>query len=90
MKVTADFVLRQIADEYLLIPVGQAALQISGMISLTESGYLLYQHLQSGCSREDLIELLLGSYDVTPQQASADVDAFLEKLRKLQILEESM
>ena len=51
MKVSNEFVLRQVADEFLLIPVGSAALRISGMISLTESGYLLYQQLQSGCDR---------------------------------------
>lgn len=88
MKVSNDFVLRQVADEYLLIPVGAAALRISGMISLTESGYLLYQHLQSGCDREKLIRVLLETYEVDAAEASGDVDAFLDKMRKLRILED--
>lgn len=88
MKVSNEFILRQVADEFLLIPVGSAALRISGMISLTESGYLLYQQLQSGCSREDLIRILLETYEVEQAEAAADVDAFLDKMRKLRILEE--
>lgn len=88
MKVSDEFVLRQVADEFLLIPVGSAALRISGMISLTESGYLLYQQLQGGCSRDQLIRVLLDTYEVEAAEAAADVDAFLEKMRKLRILED--
>lgn len=88
MKVSDEFVLRQVADEFLLIPVGAAALRISGMISLTESGYLLYQQLQSGCDRDQLIRVLLETYDVEAAEAAADVDAFLDKMRKLRILED--
>ena len=88
MKVSNEFVLRQVADEFLLIPVGSAALRISGMISLTESGYLLYQQLQSGCDRDRLIQVLLETYDVEAAEAAADVDVFLNKMRKLLILED--
>lgn len=88
MRVSDEFVLRQVVDEYLLIPVGAAALRISGMISLTESGYLLYQQLQSGCDRDKLIQVLLETYEVDAAEAAADVDAFLDKMRKLRILED--
>ena len=63
-------------------------MRISGMISLTESGYLLYQQLQSGCDRDQLIRVLLETYDVEAAEAAADVDAFLDKMRKLRILED--
>lgn len=88
MRVSNEFVLRQVADEYLLIPVGQAALRISGMISLTESGFLLYQKLANGCSREDLVQAILEEYEVDEQEAQRDVAAFLNKMRVLQMLEE--
>ena len=88
MKVSNEFVLRQVADEYLLIPVGEAALRISGMISLTESGCLLLRMLTEGTDRETLIQALLAEYEVEDAEARQDVDAFLDKLRKLQMLEE--
>lgn len=90
MKVSNEFVLRQVADEYLLIPVGEAALRISGMISLTESGCLLYRKLSVGCGPEDLIRALLAEYEVEEAEARRDVEAFLAKMRKLQMLEEEM
>ena len=88
MKAKEDFILRQIAEEYLLIPVGEAALRMNGLLGLSESGYLLFQRLQSDCTREDLVQVLLGEYDVSPETAALDVDAFLNTMRRLDMLEE--
>lgn len=88
MNVSNDFILRSIAGENLLIPVGEAALEVKGLIALSESGLLLYQQLKKGCSREELISCLLSEYDVSPSEAEADTDAFLEQLRRLNMLVE--
>lgn len=88
MKVGNDYIFRQVAEEYLLIPVGEAALKVKGLIGLSESGSLLYQKLQSGCTREDLITALLAEYDVSAEVAAADVDAFLNQMRRLGMLME--
>lgn len=88
MKISPNYIFRQIADEYILIPVGEAALTVKGMISLSESGYLLYQKLQSSCTRENLIDALRAEYDVDLATAGQDVDAFLYKMRALNMLEE--
>ena len=87
MKVKANFILRKIADEHLLIPTGEAALTTKGLIAMSESGCLLYQKLQTGCSREDLITALCSEYEVSEAVAGADVDAFLDQMRQLNMLE---
>ena len=87
MKVKDNFILRRIAGESLLIPAGEAALSVKGLIALSESGCLLYERLRRECSRQDLIDLLTGEYEVTEQTVGADVDAFLEKMRLLDMLE---
>lgn len=50
MKVTKDILYREIAGEHILIPVGQTALKVQGMMTLTESGKLLFDLLQKGSS----------------------------------------
>lgn len=86
MKVKANYILRNIADEYLLIPTGEAALTTRGLIAVSESGCLLYRKLQSDCTRAELIAALTGEYDVTEAVAGADVDAFLDQMRQLDML----
>lgn len=88
MKVKKDYILREVAGEYLLIPVGEAALKTKGLISLSESGYLLYEQLQQDCEKQDLVQRMLQEYEVTEDQASADIEAFLEQMRSIDMLEE--
>lgn len=89
MKVKANYILRNIADEYLLIPTGKAALTTRGLIAVSESGCLLYQKLQDDRTREELIAALTAEYDVTEAVAGADVDAFLGQMRQLDMLLEN-
>ena len=86
MKVSDQFILRKIADEQLLIPVGEAAIRVRGLIALSESGGLLFEKLSSGCTREELIGALTAEYEVSEAVAAADTDAFLDQMRQLEIL----
>ena len=86
MRIKQGFVVREIAGEYILIPVGETALQIRGMISLSESGYLIYQKLQEDCEKADLIQAVLNEYEVERPVAEADVEDFLDQLRRLDLL----
>ena len=82
-------VLREIAGESLLIPVGQTALKIHGMITLSESGLLLWKRLQTECTEDELVEALLTEYQVDRETAAADVKAFIRQMQEVGILEES-
>lgn len=86
MRISDQYMLRQVADEFLVIPVGEAALKVKGLIGLSESGSLLYRKLQSGCSEEELVGALLAEYDVDARTARADTRAFLEQMRRMGIL----
>lgn len=86
MRISDQYMLRQVADEYLVIPVGEAALKVKGLIGLSESGSLLYRRLQSGCTEEELVSALLAEYDIDAQTARADTRAFLEQMRRMGIL----
>ena len=80
MKLKENFVLRQVADVWVVIPVGTLSVEYRGMLNLNETGALLWQGLEQGKDRGELISLLTDAYEVTDAQAGADVDAFLEKL----------
>lgn len=86
MRISDQYMLRQVADEYLVIPVGEAALKVKGLIGLSESGSVLYQRLQEGCSEEELVGALLAEYDIDADTARSDTRAFLEQMRRMGIL----
>lgn len=86
MKVTNDMILREIAGEHILIPIGETAIKVHGMISLSESGLLLWKELQKGCTEADLVDSILAEYEIDQTTAQQDVKAFLEKLNAIGIL----
>lgn len=88
MKVSDQFILRTVAGEHLLIPAGQAAVSMKGMIALSESAALIYEKLKTGCSREDLIAALTAEYEVCEDEAARDTDTFLDQMRQLNMLVE--
>lgn len=87
MKIKEDFILRKVADSYVVVPVNNLSLDFNGIINLNETGAFLFGLMQKGADREELISKMLDEYDVTPQKAEKDIDLFIEKVKGADILE---
>ena len=87
MKLKEEFVLRQVADTWVVMPLGQTSVDFNGMLTLNQSGALLCQALEKGGDREALADALTAQYEVDREEALADVDAFLAKLQQTGCLE---
>ncbi len=86
MKLKDGFVLRTVGGNHLVVPVGAQTVDFRCMITLNDTGAFLWQQLQQERQPEELTAALLEEYEVSPQQAAADVSAFLEKLREAALL----
>lgn len=80
MKLHPDFMLRRVADTWVAVPVGLTCVSFNGMLTLNDSGAMLWRVLEKGGSRTDLTEALATTYDVDAATALADVDEFLVAL----------
>ena len=80
MKQSPDFLLRDVADSLVLVPVGAATERFPGMITLNETGKFLWEALATEQTLETLTALLLEQYQVEPEQACKDTEVFLKKL----------
>ena len=89
IKASEDMMMREIAGEYILVPVGAMALKVHGLISLNESGALIWKRLQRECTEKDLVEAILAEYSVDKEVAEDDVRIFVHKMRKIGILIET-
>ena len=87
MKIKKDFVLRKVADIFVVVPVNSLTLHFNGIINLNETGAFLFKLLQDGAEKQDLVDKMLEEYEVEPERASADIDRFLEKVKEADILE---
>ncbi len=78
MKIKEGFILRSICGEYVVVGEGLTQVNFNKMLSLNESAaYLWKEVLGKEFTREDMAQLLLEKYEVTPEQAAADVEKLL-------------
>ena len=65
------------------------ALDLPGGLYLTinRSGAVLWPMLQEGATRDDLVNRLAGEFELPPERARADVDAWVAALDAQHLLE---
>ena len=86
MKLKDGFVLREIAGNFFVVPVGSRTVDFSAMISLNETGAFLWKQLETEQTADSLLQALLDEYDVTAEVAQADVDRFIASLQEAELL----
>lgn len=87
MKIKENFVLRNVADEYIVMPTGSNISKFEGAVALNEVSAFIFEKLQNPMSKEDLVTALLNEYDVDEQTAANDVDNLISKFEGMGIIE---
>lgn len=87
MKIKPGFVLRNVVDEYIVMPTGSNVAKFEGAVVLNEVSAFIYKQLENPMSRDDLLTAVLNEYDVDEATVAADLDELLEKLSDMGVLE---
>ena len=87
MKIRNGFMLRKVGGQNVVVAVGAASRDFNGIIKLNETGAFLWELLKSERTPEELTESLLAEYDIDRETASADVEAFAERLSRAELLD---
>ena len=80
MRRNADFLLREVADTLVVVPVGAAAGNFAGMITLNAVGAFVWEQLAQEQTVESLTDALVAEYAVDRELAQKDVEAFINQL----------
>ena len=85
MKIKDGFVLREVAGDVVVLPTGD--MDVDAMITLNDTGAFLWRVAEKETTREEMIQALLGEYDVDEKTARQAVEAFVQKLNDHGFLE---
>ena len=88
MKIKPEFEIVNVADDYMLIPVGEQMEQFNGTVILNEVSAFLLGLMKTDISKEELVSSLIREYDVDPDVAQKDVESTLEKMNRIGIIYE--
>lgn len=71
---------RQVGGEYVIVPVRDNVAQMNTLITLNEVGSFIWDRLAQGVTVESLVTAMVAEFDVSPEIAKRDLDAFLTSL----------
>lgn len=87
MKQTDNFVLRQVADEKILIPCGSMAEQMAQIITLSETAEYIYEHVNRADSMDAFLTEMAKEYQMDDlEQLRQDVQEVLDFMLEKQML----
>ena len=87
MKIKNSFLLRSVADAWVVMPIGQEMLDFNGIIRLNDTGAFLWRKLEAGADLDELARALVNEYGISFAEARADAEEFLNKLIKVGCME---
>ena len=87
MKIKNGFILKEIANSYVVVAVGSAVKDFNGAISLNDVGATIWKALENDNTIDGLIQAVLDEYQVDYDKAKIDVENFVKKLEEANLVE---
>ena len=89
IKIKEGFLLRKVAGDHVVVPVGEAGKVFHGMIRLNDTGAFLWEQCRKETTKEQVLQAMAEKYEFDESVAADELDSFLQQLRNAEILEET-
>ena len=86
-KVKDSFQMKEIAEEFIVIPRGAGAVDFNAAVVFNEAGAFLWGLLTSPTEEAALAKALVEKYGIDDAVAAEDAHAFLEKMKQNDLLD---
>ena len=73
MKMLPGFEIISIAEEYIVVPVGENTKRLRGIVVLNEAAAILLEKMKKDVSIEELVLYLMDHYIVDKNKANKDI-----------------
>jgi len=80
MRIKDGFLLRTVAGNTVVVPIGDEAVDFNGVITINESGKFIWELMQEGIEKEELLDKFMKEYDLSEEDAKEDIRAFIQIL----------
>ena len=81
-----NFVFRKIDNDTLLVPIKNDVGDMDCIYNLNEMGAFVWEHLDGQKSAQDIKNLILAEFDVSVQEAEADLEKFVMQLSEIEAI----
>ena len=82
-----EIVAREVAGESFLIPICGSPVDMENIFVLNPLAEFIWQRMDGDRTLEDIVAEIVAEFDVTPDQAGADTDEFVDRLLRNNLVE---
>ena len=82
MPLKDNFIFKEVAKEYMMVPLLNGNVNMSKVINLNETGAFIIKKLKEKDSIDYVVDEMTKEYDVSKEDALNDIKEFLELLKK--------
>lgn len=86
MKMSEGFELVNIAEEHLVVPVGEKADKVKGLIVVSPAAAFLLGKMKKDLTIDELVSLLTDHYNVSMDKAREDIIEMVDTLRSMGLI----
>lgn len=87
MKLKHGFMLREIAGQWVVIPLGARTVEFNAILNLSETAALIWKMIENGIDEEAIVDRITQEYDVETDVAIEDYRSFVKDLISKGLLE---
>ena len=80
-------VLREVAGEHILVPIRRNVAELKSIFALNDVGRCIWELLDGTRGFDAVLAGLVERFDVSPEEASADLRSFVDRLSQAGLLE---
>jgi hypothetical protein len=82
MPLKDNFIFKEVAKEYMMVPLLNGNVNMSKVINLNETGAFIIKKLKEKDSIDYVVDEMTKEYDVSKEDALNDIKEFVELLKK--------
>lgn len=87
MKIKGGYLIRDIAGAHVVVPAGEQVSEFNGLMTLNETAAFIWNVLTVGANEDEVVNALLGEYDIDEVTARNDVKKVIELLKSYNVFE---
>ena len=87
MKRAEGFLLKKIADEYVIVPTGKKAEEVNEVFTLTGTAAYIYSHIEEATGIDGLIQMISREYHAEEETVAEDVRQVVGVMKEKGLLE---
>jgi hypothetical protein len=79
-----NIVSRKIADNFILVPIRHNVGDLESIYTLNEVGARIWELIDGKRNTEQIHNIIIEEFKVSPEEAEQDLNEFIEKLEKIE------